>query len=407
MVARIIISFLLCFLLYFKNTAQKVPVAQLINDARNRGAIGAYDKYIHDISQLDYHLPFIEEINFRTETDQFHLKRQEYALRTVFNSWNESSAYAKEKEHHLSLLLLNKEKKDAQILHQIFEDVQQWRCFVFTVPLVDSLIEIHKHQLESLVNKARLGVYISAKDILKEEEELFDYQEKKQTLHIKKQQVEAGLFSTNSGHIDWSGWISLSTMQKVIDSISFEGIDKNTSQHYSLLKSLNEWKYKAEKHNDQRILDFAQLRYSRRDNLLFQDEFSIGFGIRWPYKGSGIKEKNALLEKASYLDVEQAIQKNDGLVKYNELKQKFYALLRKHRYYSENSSKIFSVLNENHEENAVELLRVRNEHNLTSKIKQLELEEEITSVYLEMLHLNGSFNQTNKVNYLSQFLSPL
>ena len=78
--------------------AQLAPTSVYLAGFRNSKALSSFDTYAQQVRQLNYSLPKVDEINLRTETDQFNLSRQEYALRVMFNGWNAGKSYAGEQE---------------------------------------------------------------------------------------------------------------------------------------------------------------------------------------------------------------------------------------------------------------------------------------------------------------------
>ncbi len=387
-----------------EGSSQSYSTGKILSFYNNDASFPFYDDYVNRISGMKFKIPLIEEINLRTETDQFDFGRQEYAIRTMFNGFKESKYYALEKSSLSSLKEIEKNEKIKEILYSKYKDIITLKYNVEKIPLIDSLESQYNYRLNQLIKAISIGEFIDPKDVLKIEENLYDLSQKRKAANIAIAEIKSKLNLDVNSNVVFDDWISLNTIEKVIPDLIYR-IPSTFDQKYSVTRIKNKSRFLMESANNQRILDYAQLRYSKRDNLLFQDEFSIGLGLRLPYRGSNIKSKNDYLVKEHEIQFEKSTKYTEGEKDFKRDLITIKSLIEEVKYYKNTNEKIFKTLNDSHLESALAIINAKKLIGLTNKQKQLDLEEKILSYFINLINDADKIAALPLINYLSENLS--
>jgi hypothetical protein len=212
--------------------------------------------------------------------------RQEFLFRTSFNSFRQKKADG-------AVLLHLAERKKREFLTQQNDLVNQ-RYFL-TLEAIKKQLELnHKLKRENYFLKLektyeayiQSGESFDLADYLKNHEDL---QSIRMSVLISKQELSSILFNLgfpDQDSIDTKDLISVQNMSDIIDNVNI-----NNKRHPDFLEldaknSFLDARLHSDKVKDGKILDFAQLRYSVRDDLLLENRFSVGVGLNFPWKGS-------------------------------------------------------------------------------------------------------------------------
>lgn len=400
------VSFGIILFLRTLGWAQTYTTADLLLAYKKDAVLPFYDSYINGVSGIKFKIPIVEEINLRTETDQFDFGRQEYAVRTMFNGLNESKYYKQEKSALTDLKQIERTEMEKTLLYTRYKDIISLKFNMERLPLIDSLTNQYNTRLSQLIKAIAKGDFIDPKDVLKIEENIYDLNQKRKVALIAIAESRSKLAIESNGNIMFDDWITIESIEKMLPSLSYK-LPSTTDQKYSLSSFRNQSKYLLESANDKRILDYAQLRYSKRDNLLFQDEFSIGVGLRLPYRGSNVKSKNDYLVKEQEIQFEKSTKTVEGQKDFEQDMSAIRALIDESKYYSVTNEAIFKTLNDNHIETSLAIVNAKKMISLANREKQVELEEKITSYFINLIKDTDKIIEAPMVNYLSDKLSRL
>ncbi|MBK8701717.1 MAG: hypothetical protein IPN29_20025 [Saprospiraceae bacterium] len=385
--------------------AQKETVSSYLNRYSEDAGIKAYDDYISGLTKLAYSIPLVEEVNLRTETDQFNFGRQEYAIRTMFNGFGEAGAYSNEGRYLREIKEAEKEIYVSGRLYERYKELIDLHYTLKQIPLLDKLYAFKDSLLGCKIALLQKGNYIAPKDILRLEEDLFKLREKQAEILSIATSLRRGLGVPDT-EFDWGLWPETETMRLVIDTLSFDRLPAAVQQKYAADLNLEEARLQLDKKKDHRILDYAQLRYSKRDNLLFQDEFSIGLGLRLPYRGSHRRAENEYLEERFGLQLEMQVKEAVGAENFKQEKISFTGYINELKFFQERNP-VYGTLNANHPENQLAVNEARRELMLIRQRRQVELEAKIAGAYIDLLYLSGRLQAQPRINYLDGVFSRL
>lgn len=360
-------------------------IKEVIQSVNNDIVLKVYDTHIIDLYKEKFKVPVVEEINFRTETDRNNFERQEFALRTMFNGFNESKYFSEEKNIIISEKLFEKKKYINNVLFEKYKSLIKLKSIKEYLPLYEELKKIYTMRLAHIVRLVSVGESVQAKDILNLEEDIYKMKvEIKEAITSDKK--ERHLLKLNDNFV-FPEYTSIEKLLNRMDTLMVNHSEV-FDEKYLTEKSKNINKYNQERASDKRILDYLQLRYSRRDNLLFQDEFSLGVGLRLPYSGVLSKSKARLSVSQKEADLDYAKDKQVLSDNNLKIKSEVWAIFDEILFYKTSTQNIFQTLNENHQANIEELNYMKSELKFSTELKLIELEEKLFLKFLEFLHLN-------------------
>lgn len=243
-------------------------------------------------------LPWLEEVQLRGRSRRFATMRHDVILRTSFNSPVERSA---EKDKHLAqtdLTALKAEEVRQTLLKQrymaILETIHLVRQHAF------AHARLHHHQTLDTLYLLTLAAGQSAdlSRFLRNKEEIIQARLTLERLAAQRDGQLAALHLSREDSIVTRDLVSPSTMRSLVEGTiprfdrTLEALD-----HAASLRFLSAGKA-AQSARDHRILDFLEARYTIRNDLFFEDRFTIGVGLTAPWRGSSrIKIQKLVLDQ--------------------------------------------------------------------------------------------------------------
>lgn len=419
-----IIPFLWLFFLNPVQGQKTVTSSQLFAKVLTNPQLDLYERKMNYLENTSHDLPVVEEVIFRTETDEFRLQRQEYTARLKFNSKAERNA---QKQFHQTTITAEKSTKNNILLSHLSEKYELWTSYYF----YENEKKIREQELEILKDKFKVigilakttGKYDLA-DLIRVESNLDELEQDILELELRMNYIIEKVGETikiyRSISLDFSNFISLETLRKtVMDLISpertLEAIDteSNINNHpdFNIIQGeINTTlaEIELEKAKQKKILDFVQLKYAgRNENTPYSREWSVGVGIKIPVKNSDILDIRSLeleqLESENELEINKLETKKrieDRNAKIQILWNQRNLLTRQLAAYQKNYSL------EHYAKTGTDLLVLLEikENELKKKRSLLNIEEDIYFYYLDILELTGKMVEIPFVNYLSEDL---
>jgi len=286
---RIKIHFLLWLAGLYGNylaAQQFVSPTQLLTSKTSENQTVVANSYFDDLLATRARWPWVDKFEIRTETDRLMTDRQEYLFRTSFLGFSRRKF---EFLRHRKLA----ESKIADYREKTYKEFFERCLFVVSMiknqaeaDLAVARVKFHA-QLDSL-HRVQLaaGGDTDLRDFLKNREEWTEAEkiagERRiyQTIMLKKEGYDT------LAYLDTRNIIRPETIIQIVDKLF---VDEKS--HPELAEMESEYRYlesemDAEKAKEQKILDFAQVRYATREDLLFENRFSVGVGINIPWSGA-------------------------------------------------------------------------------------------------------------------------
>lgn len=370
--------------------------------------VSIYNNKINFLDQNNGQSPILRELEFRTETDEWNLTRQEYLLRSSFNGKKERE---KEQAYYDSNKSVIEAEKKVEIHDEIVDRYTNWLNYLLLrekQSIIKKRILLAEDKMAILKTKAALTVDFNLNEYIKTEDQFHDVKRQQLMLEHELQLINAtiaqGVPNIVFQVIDTSQLIAIERVGEVLNQITDTAyIHPDFEERSSQINQLQK-EYELEQVQDQQILDFVQLKYAGRDNSDLVQEFSFGMGINIPLKNINQVKLNEIL-----LEVLENEDKLSNDKYYNTLKinqQKLYINLLTEQYQlleeqSINSQSFYSA--QTYEKlvasDPVMLLQIE-ESLLLREQKKLDLKIEIYTLYINILDNSGLLSQLPFINYL-------
>jgi hypothetical protein len=348
-------------------------------------------------------------LNVQTQTDRFELQRQEFQTRASFNGWEEMKQEKKWKQANITVEEANKNVLLQDILLDRYALLVEYRYALHALNLYRRIYLVFADKRDVLQKMAKLTVSFNIEDLIKAEENVYQYQQKiTETEGIVKgigQFAQLLLTSKDTFQLDTTHWIPLSKMRDLVNNLP-QFITNNTLLTQQEAKiNLAQANYNVEKASTKKIIDFAQLKYGARPTKELQTEVSIGVGFVLPYKGSSktilnklsikqLEEKNKLKDIQESLDVQLFNAKQSLDITFRE-----YDLVTQQ---INESQTLYSLDHYMKMQGGSPIVMLRmQELVLLRQARLIDLEHEAFVKYLKLLSWTGKLSAFPLQNYLS------
>ncbi len=405
-------KFILVLILFplFSYSQNTITSSQFLSTALTDQSILLHEQQLDFLKNTDHELPWAEELEFRTETDEMNLNRQEYLMRYRFHSKAEIKAH---RNLHRSEIELQEIEKIALIENVL---VDNYSLLVKYITL-DREINIKKQQqlvavdkLNVLRKKAAALADVDLNDILVAENKNHELELELMELegeldHIKKI-ISAAINSSQNFQLDTSNFIAINDIIEKSNSLP-RGLSSNISlaeRKMEFDKSDLELEQEIAENNWK--IDYVQFKAAGRDNLNFAREWSFGLGMEIPIKGANKMIKNEYMLERMELEnryqLQEAALLEELLNTYRELDLKiemYYLVSRQ----LTNSQLQYSFENYPQFRDADPLVLLNIKSNiLRRQADQLEIEKDIYQLYLDIIEMSGKVVEMPLRNYLSK-----
>ena len=302
----------------------------------------------------------------------------------------------------------NWKRKDSALR---YEYLSNWYTIQQEIDLLGRKRIILEDQLVVYRKILQNSLEVNLDDLLKTEERIRDLDQQVLELQNKKTFAISNLIKDENqitgAILDTSSWISFETMQQVILEWKVKNI-KNSEQHLQDARVEGaQLDLEEENASQKQIIDFVQVKYSGRDNLEFQQEFSLGMGLKIPSKaGSNRRLSEAYIDK--FEESFQALQLAEEVeTKLNEYYADFercvaQSNLVKQQIKEADLQGTYERLRNSETISPFSLLRLK-ESMLYNETKLLEIENEARDIYLKIIELKGMIALA-PINFLSENL---
>lgn len=251
-------------------------------------------------SGQDAELPWIQELEFRTETNDFILKQQEYTVRVSPNTKRQRNAQMAFYQATTELSKMERELVLKNALFLRYEWLVEWMKIEQSLEQKTILKVIYNDKL--VVLKRSMGdLNFKVKDLVKAEEDLLELDSKVRILTDKKARLlSAFQYLTGANNQLALDKKTLITTTQILDKIEFRTLDSTNSL------ALNRKQKRIEILDKKAEIEWSEIynpiRYAQIKGGGNADDFrefvSIGLGVKLPLKGDKKMNLNELnLEK--------------------------------------------------------------------------------------------------------------
>jgi hypothetical protein len=261
-----------------------------LSSAKNETPLQWQERKTAFLQTMSYQLPLIENVQFRTETDRFEFRRQEYLGRVSFNGFQEIKNQKRIKDAKLQLQEADKKVLLEDALLERYTLLIEYRHLENSIAANQKLLTLYQDKIAVLRKMAKLSPDFDIDALVKTEEDFYSLQQRlfKEEGYLKNiiQYIQTSVQSETGTRLDTSNWLPLSKIRQIALEILQNPTNNPLFTRQEAAIALRQSEYNLEKAQSQKILDFAQLRFSGRQDEPIRNELAVGIGIQIPYRGS-------------------------------------------------------------------------------------------------------------------------
>lgn len=357
-------------------------------------------------------MPFVEKMEFRTETDRLDFERQEYQFRMSFNKGRSRKVQDKITKNNIKLYETRTQIINQAELAKRYKMIIDWHYGQLELERLKAL-KILAEDKKTVYQKMLLNaLVIEIDDLLKVEEGILELDRDISKAERLKAHAIRQLFPGQSALIDYTleadSWISVERMESFLKENKTLPLQNLEQTQKEVQVDFLQLEYDLEKSEEKKILDFVQVKYAQREDLEVHRELSLGLGFNIPTKSSArVKLNEDMLDILNEQYEQQLITSNleEKIAAYYA---EFDMLIEEYRLIQQQISAnrleaTYEKYSTTEEVNPLTLLRIK-ESVLENKRLVKEIEKEVCLLFLEILKCKGLIHQTPTRNYLSDDL---
>ena len=412
------IIFLICGLLltHLESAGQNnLTLFSFLSNADKEEFVSFQRQKLYYFNSLSYDLPFIEKLEFRTETNDFNLRNQEYLIRVTPNSFKNIKA---QKQYQQSIQYMTEMELETALNTALKERYDLMVNFIY----LKEILEVKNKQNKLLNDKVILlkrSVALINFDVIElieatheAHENLRDIKELENSIFTVERTIQRMQKSDKPISVKMELLPSIKDLKSIIAAIDpniqmkHPSLEVHSAQLYN-----NMLEHEMESSKSKFSIGYVQAKYGYDSNESFREVFSLGIGFDVPLKRSSSTELNNLK-----IDILETQSQFKSLI-FN-LNKKAFALRQKLNNQIENYELIALQLEQGQAEFVLKeyqkiaetsphaLLKLR-ENTLKLELLLYESQYQIMLTYINYLDIIGLLSEKPLKNYLSNNLAVL
>jgi len=390
-------------------TAQTVfSSSNFLKTAESETALSHHQQKVDFLNNNEYEVPVIDKLEFRTQTDEFDFKQQEYRVRMSPTGLKERQEYRKFHQSTIQFEATEKQGILQDALINRYNLLVDWKNLTQQLALFRQQELVVQDRMMVLKRQA-LTENFTITSLIDAENTLHDIQQDILEKELQQQRLEnfvkISLNSPKKIQLDTSNWLKLSTLKNAISDLKIvTSTHPNLIQRQAKIEQITA-EEKLEIARNQQWLDFVETRYQNDNKNPLGEEFSIGVGIRIPFKSQVQLDVNELsldrLETQNALD----LKTTELTTEITEIQEKLDLLFQQHDLITtqmEESQAQFSLDQFKKMTNANPLALLKIQENLLKREVSLQkIEARAFEYYVDLLDLTGRVVEVPLRNYLT------
>jgi hypothetical protein len=399
----------LLFFLVFDSDGQNTSTAQILSASLKDNVITILDQSNDRIQLMDYNLPFLEKIEFRTESNRLIADRQEFMLRTSFNNFGEGQA----ERNKFKAMINKKYAKTAlvknEILSERYDDVMN---LIFSNLKKSDLSDYKTHLLDKLkILETMLsnGLSIDLDDYISIKEEIVINDLKVNNLEADYKSICEKINFNIPNELDLTYLPTPIQAKEIISGLNPNFDDHPNIKNYDYDTQLLNANLNVLRTENAKILDFVQAKYTLREDLLLENRFSLGLGINIPWNGSYTLKKQDVKIKLDEVYTEKEIMRSKLK---SDFEQSLFLFQQEYEKYQlwqnlKRDTTISMLKDKVIKSGRLDPLKVLvlNETEMKATSKALEHYEALLKLYIKIIKVSGQLFVTPYRDYLN-YLRP-
>jgi hypothetical protein len=366
------------------------------------------------LAKMPHHLRRIEQVEIRTETNDFDWRKQEYLFRVSPNSRNHikmHQRYYQTVQYMTEMELEQAIGTDIKVRYDLIVD------YLFIQKLLDlkETMEVLYKDKVTLLNRSMTLPDFEVLDLIEAQDE--KQQNEREILDLKNEllqtrQVIQRLKKANSDFVlKVDNLIPIAQLLQIVQQTKVENVATHPILKVQSAKLYNHMlEYEWEAAQSKFSLGYVQTKYSYDPENAFRETFSVGVGFVIPIKGAAQFQLNELLLDKLEAESEYRNLKSQLEIDKNNFFQQLEIRIQKYdlvkQQLEEGSAEfVIKEYGKIAEASPVALLKLR-ESTLNNQLLLIKLEWDIYQNYIACLDIVGLLHRLPLKNYLSKELSP-
>jgi hypothetical protein len=394
------------------NAQNTLSSSDILASAKQQYVLELQQQRVDYLKNSTYKLPLVDEMEFRTETNDFRLKEQQYVLRGRFHTKAQQQAQADFQQAKIELNTIEEQLLMQDLLRERYDAIVKVSYFEKLLAAKKDqkiLLEDRMTVLKRSINLPKFDIL----DLIDAEDDLHEADREilrlRNALNLAQQKIFR--FSNQRGYLktDELQLIEMGEVMKVVRSLSTEP----SAAHATLVKrnlnvNLAATEQAIRRTQEENTLDYLQAQIGGTDDDGFRQNFSLGMGITIPVR-------NRQQQKLDELEFEQI----DESLKYEEIKIELKERMTQIRLEMENQYELYQLLNQQLENSQADqvlkqyqkiagaspiaLLKLKGSQ-FKKELEQFSIQQGIYLLYVELLDASGKMMELPLRNYLEEGL---
>ncbi len=406
---RILFSVVFLFVnVVLLNAQNTLSSSEILASAKQQYVLGLQQQRVDFLKNSAHKLPLVDEMEFRTETNDFLLREQQYVLRGRFHTKAQQRAHADFQQAKIELNTIDEQLLMQDLLRDRYDAIVKVSYFEKLLVAKKEqkiLLEDRMTVLKKSVNLPKFNIL----DLIDAEDDLHladrDILRLKNALNLAQQKIFR--YSNERGYLktDDLQLIDMEQLMEVARSLSSEP----STAHATLVKrnlniNLAAKEQAIRRTQEENTIDYFQAQIGGTDDRGFRQNFSLGMGITIPVRNR--QQKN--------ID-ELEFEKIDEGLKYEELKIKLKERMTQIRLEMETQFELYQLLNQQLENSQADevleqyqkvagaspiaMLKLKGSQ-FKKELEQFRIQQDIYLLYVELLDASGKMMELPLRNYL-------
>jgi len=359
--------------------------------------------------------PFINEVEFRMQIDQFRDSKQKYTTRLNLNAWGE---YTQGNKVYNASLKYNETERDIilnESLKERYMDIITYAFLEIQFISLKSLMRVYNDRAEVL--KQSVGtLQFDAVKLIETERQLLDLQldliNIKNNKAVIEEKIRIFFPSESEEALIIEDMLDIYAIQEQVNKLKESFVEENVYIQHRLYKyQMAEAKYILETSENNTYLSFVEAAFDMDKKDKFEKAFSIEFGVTIPIVNPNRldinrRKLNSLKAKSDWIKVKKDIQEMfyafSNRIKRLTSQYELISLQKK----QSRTEETFDIFRQMDGANPLTLLKLK-ESMLKNELTMQKIRHQIYETYIKLLDCSGKLSSQPLVNYLSTNLQPI
>ncbi|QTA85652.1 hypothetical protein [Desulfonema magnum] len=403
--------FIAAFLFYvpFSN-GEPLTINRFLGTAENDHQLQSHRELVEHIRTSPESTPYVDRIEFRTETEEFDIEKQKYSLRFHPRGWGETKCSKKIFQTTGKAVKAEHDALFNNVLKNRYELVLDFLETLSLLNMKKNLLIVYDDEVNVLRKMSTRDLSFDIRTLVSAEDRYVDLQldlvklENKLTGIIEEIKTIAGYYEEIS--FDEKNLIGPERIEEMIRYIQPVPAPDNVRIRYQKLKTeLAENRYQFEIAKNRKYFNFLKLQYDTDDYDEPEKAFSVEVGFNLPFVNPDREDINR--RKRNWLDekLEYEEEKNKASEKIRSLSASLNRLIRQHRILvnrkpESNAEISFKKYMEMEGINPLTLLKIKKSI-LESEMRLKRIGYLIRRQYIDLMNITGKLSEKPLKNYLS------